>query len=144
MQQTAIGCYTGGTMLLFKVGDRIRVVNLPKSAWLGSRGVIVRILERETPTGRIQECEVQFAAYCRWFLSTHLVNSVPEQMVKFFRSAVVERWNEVSMEHAQELTGDREQLIHLLTDQYNLTGRRAENEVEGFFAEFLKRIQLAA
>ena len=79
----------------------------------------------------------------RWFLATHLVRTVPDKWIRFFRSEVLERWNQLGSNDAAFLTGDRDALIGLLQDRYSFARRRAEVEVADFISIFQKRMQTA-
>src|SRR2546426_12640975 len=83
----------------FQVGDAVRVSGSPNSPWRGSRGVIVEMIQR--PIGgddpETKEYAVRFAGEQRsLFLGEDLVKAPPDKLVRFFRSEVTERLQQVN------------------------------------------------
>ena len=133
-------------MILFQVGDQVRVVGLPASEWHGAAGVVVKTVERDAgkdENGAIQECAVQFPAERRWFLATHLVRTIPDKAVRFFRGRVSDRWGDLSIDAVAVLNGNRDELIALLQEQYGFNLRRAQTEVDDFLSEVQEPIRIA-
>lgn len=130
----------------FQVGDVVRVFSLPNSEWRGLRGVIVDIIEHTRDGAvRTQECAVKFPGERRcWFLAEHLVKSVPEKSVRFFRAEVLERWKQLNADEVEILSGDRDELIGFLQERYCFTARRAGAEVDEFLREFRSKLERAS
>jgi hypothetical protein len=128
-----------------KLQDNVRVIGLPNSEWQGLRGTVVEIAETIGTDQRVRpEYAVEFMGKGRrWFLPEHLVRSVPEKRLRFFRYEVMERWNQLDADDVAVLHGDCGELINLLQDRYDFTTRRAQAEVENFFSEFESKIASA-
>src|SRR5262245_3194959 len=114
-------------MIRFQVGDEVQVGGLPTSEWRGLRGIIVKVLDRPNDqTGEtVQECAVRFAASRRWFLADHLIRTIPDKWIRFFRTEALDRWNQLENSDLALLSGDRDTLIALLQDRYGFARRRA-------------------
>jgi hypothetical protein len=132
-------------MIQFHVGDEVQVVGLPTSEWRGLRGVIVKVFDRPNDeTGQtVQECAVQFAASRRWFLADHLIRTIPDKWLRFFRTEAFDRWNQLEHTDLSLLHGDRDTLTALLQDRYGFARRRAELEADDFILAFQERIKTA-
>jgi hypothetical protein len=131
-------------MILFQIGDRVRVDGLPTSEWRGVSGVIVKVVERQTEEGEAtQECAVQFPTGRRWFLARHLTRSDPEKGARFFRGEALERWRDLSVQDVALLNGDRDELIALLQERCGFSLKRAGMEADSFILQVQERIRIA-
>src|SRR5688572_25743974 len=85
------GEFSGGKpMTTFELGDPVRVVGLPNSELHGLRGRVVQVVHsmQEGQSMRT-ECAVEIPGKgTRWFLAHHLLKSVPEKWIRFFRYEV--------------------------------------------------------
>ncbi len=80
------------------------------------RGMVVEtIRQSSTDNAIVQECAVDFSGERRWFLAEHLVRVAPENLVRFFRAGVSERWD-LDPEWAICLDGRRDQLTTMLLE----------------------------
>jgi hypothetical protein len=127
----------------FQPGDAIRVATLPHSEWQGAHGVILETVEHGEAGEGVQECAVQFSGERRWFLSTHLIKTVPEKLLRFFRAEVSDRWKYLNPDEIARLHGDREELIALLQEDCQFALRRAQAEVDDFLSVFHSRLEHA-
>ena len=130
-------------MIRFQLGEEVQVEGLPASDWCGLRGIVVKISEGSSgeESEPVQECAVQFSNGRRWFLATHLVRTAPQKRLRFFRTKVLDQWNELSTADVGLLNGSRDELINLLQEKCCFARRRAELEVDEFISVFEKRIQ---
>jgi hypothetical protein len=130
---------------LIRPGDIVRVVGLPNSQWQGFRGTVIEVGEGiDSEQRKRREYAVEFPGKDRrWFLQTHVVKSVPDKVIRFFRFEVVDRWNQLNPDDVAPLNGNRAELINLLQERYDFTIRRAQSEVENFFAEFEAKVATA-
>jgi hypothetical protein len=128
----------------FQSGDIVRVAGLPHSGWRDRRGIIVQVIDQPGSEAVGQECHVKFpdGRLC-WFLAGHLVKSIPENAVRYFRAEVLERWKHLNPDDVPHLHGDREELVRFLQDACLCTIRRAEAEADEFLIEFQSRLQKA-
>jgi hypothetical protein len=131
-------------MRRFQLGDDVRVAYLPASEWQNRVGTIVEIFELEphAEENTAQECVVDLGGERRCFMNKHLVKTVSARMVRFFRAEVSERW-QLDPNDIATLNGDRQGLIDLLCDRLSFAIRRAEAEVDDFYATFNDRIARA-
>jgi hypothetical protein len=131
-------------MRRFHLGDDVRVAYLPASEWQNRVGTIVEIFELEPHEAEntAQECVVDLGGERRCFMNKHLVKTVSARMVRFFRAEVSERW-QLEPNDIATLNGDRQGLIDLLCDRLSFAIRRAEAEVDDFYATFNDRIARA-
>lgn len=118
----------------FKPGDHIRVSHIEGSSWQDRYGTVVDVIVRDA-NGPVQECAVSLNGNRRWFMASHLIRTVRPEMIRFFRSEALDRW-ELNPDKTAQLNGDRDQLMELLCEHYNLPMRRATVEVESFYREF--------
>jgi uncharacterized protein YjbJ (UPF0337 family) len=133
-------------MIHFQVGDEVRVVGVPADEWCGTAGVIVKTVERISDDHAdefVQECAVQFAGARRWFSAAHLVRTVPDKAVRFFRGEVLQRWGDLSLEDVVVLNGRRDELMGLLQERYGLSSKRAGREVDDFMSQLQERVRIA-
>ena len=128
----------------FAVGDQVRVAGLSSSPWQNSRGTIIEVLDRHQfgDAGTLQECAVRIGDERCWFMAEHLVRSVPARFVRFFRAEVLDRWK-LDPDKVSLLNGDRHELVGLLRDEFSFAIRRAEAEVDEFWADFDARMARA-
>ena len=75
-------------------------------------------------------------------MAQHLVRSVPARFVRFFRAEVLDRWR-LDPDKVSLLNGDRHELVGLLCDEFSFAIRRAEAEVDDFYAAFDDRMACA-
>ena len=128
----------------FQIGDDVRIVGLPFSQWRGDRGIVVEVVESAgNEAERVQECKVNVAGESRWFRADHLVKSVPKKWVRFFRAEALDRW-QLNADDVADLDGDHLQLIALLQDRHDFSGRRAQAEVDEFVSRLYERINRAS
>ena len=128
----------------FRLGDDVRVAYLVASEWHNRVGTIVEIFEDGScETGNTaQECVVELGGQRRWFLDKHLVKTVSSRLVRFFRAEVSQRWP-LEPNDVATLNGDCHALVELLCDRLSFAMRRAEAEVDDFYATFNDRIARA-
>lgn len=125
-----------------ELGDFVRVVGLPCSELQGLRGQVAKIVD---PSNDGQPSHREFAVEFpvkgrRWLLASHLVRSVPERWIRFFRYEVLDRWDQLNPDDVWSLQGDYDAVVQLLQDRYDFSNRRAQAEVDGFSKEFEARI----
>ena len=128
-------------MIRFQVGDEVQVGGLPTSEWRELRGIVVKVLDRPNDeTGQtVQECAVQFAATGRWFLADHLIRTIPDKWIRFFRTEAFDRWKQFENTDLPLLKGDRDTLTALLQDRYGFARRKAEIEADDFILALQER-----
>ena len=127
----------------FQIGDDVRIVGLPTSQWHGDRGRVVEVIDSVGGDAEeVQECAVNIAGERRWFRADHLVKSVPGKWVRFFRAEALDRW-QLNPDDVAALDGDHVQLIALLQDRHDFSGRRAQAEVGEFISMLYERINRA-
>ena len=60
------------------------------------------------------------------------------------RGEITRRWQQLSTSEVEECAADRSRLIDALQTRYGYARRRAEKEVDLFYAEFMARLRMAA
>src|SRR5205823_38122 len=117
-----------------KTGDHVRVERAPGSPWQGMYGTIAQVIVRPDNVS-LCEYSIIFDGKQRWFRAEHLTRTVPTKWLRFFRNEAIERWK-LDLDKVAILNGDRGQLVELVRDNYAFTIRRAEAEVDEFYAVF--------
>lgn len=129
-------------MIKFQIGDQVRLIGAPASEW---HGVVVNTIERPGDFGKdpVQECAVQTFSNRRWFLATHLVRTVPDRTLRFFRGELLSRWTDLSHDEVMTLNGNREELIAFLQERYGFGVKRATVETDDLLSHIEKRVSAA-
>jgi|ERR1041385_892679 hypothetical protein len=127
----------------FCTGDVVRVAS-SSSDWIGVRGVVVEVVNRNHGDGlpMAQECAVTFRGERRWFMAEHLLKEASTNMVRFFQAEAIERWH-LDEALAKSLDGRRDQLITVLQDCYGFSLRRAGSDVDEFVRFLDEKIRRA-
>ena len=128
-------------MLQFKVGDRVRVSALAP-AESGSVGIVTRIQEHSAGALRLQECDIDFGAHSRSFLSMHLQHA--NEPLRLFCGEIVRRWPHLSQLEVETTGGNPEKLVSLLETTLGYSTYRAKKELDAIVGEFCEKLRLAA
>jgi len=127
-------------MLQFKVGDRVRVSSFaPVES--GSIGVVTNICEHNAGALRLQECNIDFGAHSRSFLSMHLQHA--NEPLRLFCGEVIEKWPHLARFEVEKAQGDPLKLASLLQTVYGYSASRAKVELDGLIREFCEKLRVA-
>ncbi|HEY2382068.1 MAG TPA: hypothetical protein VGK48_12890 [Terriglobia bacterium] len=73
-----------------------------------------------------------------------MANAFERQPSRLLLGEIRRRWEQLSNSEIEQCTVDESKLTDLLQARYGYAKRRAEKEVELFFAEFYDRLRMAA
>ena len=128
-------------MLQFKIGDRVRI-SLFAPVDSGSVGIITNVQERSAGALQLQECDIDFGAHSRSFLSMHLQPA--NEPLRLFCGEFLRRWPQLSPIEVQTAGGDPEKLASLLKGALGYSLERAKKELDSLIGEFCEKLRLAA